>query len=137
MIIIIFCASPISLYYSFFSYYIDPVSSYYYSLLSCCVLCLTCFLSFYGLYDMDCLFVCCSSSYRCVLFLFVIMISSLFFSLVTLRCFCFAFECKQQQATRNNTQTSRITKEQLLKTLTCADVQESKKGLIKVWRNQF
>ena len=39
----------------------------------------------------------------------------------------FAFECKEQQATSNETQTSRITKKHVLDSLTIAKVLESKK----------
>ena len=65
---------------------------------------------FLCLYDMDCPFVCCSSFYICVIFLLLLLLPLLFFSLVTLHCVCFACECKQQQATSNETQTLIITK---------------------------
>ena len=89
VIIIFFCASPISLSHYFFFFFLH-------------LSCLSCFfssfllfinphvvLSFYCLYDMDCLHVCCSSSDMCVPFLFFLLRSLLLFSLVLLQCFIF------------------------------------------------
>ena len=78
---------------------------------------------FYCFYSMVCLLFWCSSSYICVLFLLF-----LFFPCCSSVLFLFivfvAFECKQQQATSNNTQTLRITKTHLLNMLTFAEIQE-------------
>ena len=70
--------------------------------------------------------------YVCLFFLFLYMCSLLVLcsSFVVLLSCCFslcsvAFECNEQQATNNETQTLRRTKKHVLKSLTLAELQES------------
>ena len=124
VILIFFCASPIDLSSSFFLFVLS---------LSCLLLFFSSllfriiphvFLAVYCFYDIDCICVCCSSSYVCVLFLSFHLLSLLLFSRPS-SLFLFAFECKQQQATSNETLTLRITKKHFLKMLTFAEIKES------------
>ena len=76
MILIFFCASPISLSYYFPVFFFFSLSCLLF-VFSSFLLCIIphVFLAVYWLYDMGCIYVCCSSSNICVLFLFFIILS--------------------------------------------------------------
>ena len=118
-----FCASPIYLSYSFFSLVSLSCLLFVLSSFLLCnipLMCLSfyCFVTWTVFMFVVLLLICVFSS--CSLLCVPCCSSLLFFFYVSL-----AFECKEQQATNNKTQTLRITKKQVLKSLTLATNQES------------
>ena len=125
IILMFFCASPIYLSYSFFFFFSLSCLSFFFSSFLLCIIPHV-FLSFYVFMTwtvfMVVVLLLIDVFSSCSLLFFPCCSSFLFFLNVS-----FAFECKEQQATSNETQTLRITKKHVLKSLTFAKIQESNK----------